>query len=747
MQRAARQTMWRKSGEAPPAYWGLCLTAEQDGSTVAMRKVGSAPAVSLETSFSGTDGTWTPFTIGSTTLALNKGESVYFRAGDGGTLGDGVNQSFASSATVYNQFVMTGRIAASGDISSILDRNRSIPYFAATGDYPARSSTFVSLFSGCSVLTSAPELPALKIVARSYQGMFSGCTALTRAPVLPAYSLANYSYLNMFDGCSALSYVDVCATSFALSDTALRSCRNWLSGVAATGTIRLFDIYGDNGTVPRGVSYCPAGWSVETKPLDYFAVTGGSIYAQTPTGTEYSTDGGATWSDLTTSSVSGSNALVLFAAKTPRSTISSLFKGASCTFRAAGGNIATLFDKSGTNVTMGSYALQNLFSGVATLKRFSCDLTRLGTLSTRCFSSMFNSCTSLTAAPDLPFTTIAEGCYAFMFSGCTQLTTAPDLPATTLPEPSTALNGCYRSMFQNCASLTVAPALPATTLTNSCYTAMFKGCTSLAAPPALPATTLAESCYSEMFAGCTSLSTPPTLSATTLAASCYSGMFSGCTSLAAPPTLPATALAGSCYLKMFSGCTSLSTPPTLSATTLADSCYSGMFQNCTSLATAPALPASAMASSCYASMFSGCTSLVAPPTLSAVTAAANCCRYMFDGCTALTEVPVLLPKALSDYCYYYMFRNCTSLLSLPADRIQAESLGASSCRCMFLGCTSLCDVTVFFSDWGASHYSTANWLQGVAASGTFRCPAALGTDSTISRGTSYCPTGWTVVNT
>ena len=71
-------------------------------------------------------------------------------------------------------------------------------------------------------------------------------------------------------------------------------------------------------------------------------------------------------------------------------------------------------------------------------------------------------------------TTISNSyCYNYMFDNCTSLTTAPALPATTLAD------FCYYSMFYNCTSLTTAPALPATTLGNSCYSYMFYGCTSL----------------------------------------------------------------------------------------------------------------------------------------------------------------------------------------------------------------------------------------------------------------------------
>ena len=67
-------------------------------------------------------------------------------------------------------------------------------------------------------------------------------------------------------------------------------------------------------------------------------------------------------------------------------------------------------------------------------------------------------------------------------------------------------NYCYNSMFNGCTGLTSAPELPATKLANYCYRLMFNGCTGLTSAPELPATTLAPSCYSSMFSGCTRLS-------------------------------------------------------------------------------------------------------------------------------------------------------------------------------------------------------------------------------------------------
>ena len=174
--------------------------------------------------------------------------------------------------------------------------------------------------------------------------------------------------------------------------------------------------------------------------------------------------------------------------------------------------------------------------------------------------------------------------------------------------PTMGVN-CYNSMFQGCTSLTKAPALPATTLADSCYKYMFQDCTSLTQAPALPATTLAINCYNSMFFSCTSLTQTPALPATTLAISCYAYMFAGCKSITKAPALPATTLANNCYQYMFIDCTSLTKAPALPATTLADSCYKYMFKGCTSLTKAPALPAMAVYPTSYSAMFQGCTKI------------------------------------------------------------------------------------------------------------------------------------------
>ena len=89
--------------------------------------------------------------------------------------------------------------------------------------------------------------------------------------------------------------------------------------------------------------------------------------------------------------------------------------------------------------------------------------------------------------------------FAFAFSGVGTIAATGDIRAISTN------SFCY-SMFNGCTSLTTAPALPATTLANSCYQGMFGGCTNLTTAPALPATTLADNCYQGMFGGCTKIS-------------------------------------------------------------------------------------------------------------------------------------------------------------------------------------------------------------------------------------------------
>ena len=121
------------------------------------------------------------------------------------------------------------------------------------------------------------------------------------------------------------------------------------------------------------------------------------------------------------------------------------------------------------------------------------------------FKSLFKDQIALREADRLRFEAISnsEQCYTSMFEGCSNLLSAPELPATILGHSP------YRYMFKNCSSLVKAPSiLPATTLLSGwAYSNMFQGCTSLIDAPELPAETLIDHCYWYLFYGCTSLKT------------------------------------------------------------------------------------------------------------------------------------------------------------------------------------------------------------------------------------------------
>ena len=508
------------------------------------------------------------------------------------------------------------------------------------------------MFYGCSSLTKAPELPATTLMDGCYCDMFNGCTSLTEAPELPAAELVNECYNSMFRGCSNLTYIKVGvmtldgfgATSYWVYDvkkegTFIFPCgskydKHGVSVVPVnfkiiSSPVVIFqnpdgeELYRDTiacdvvaeykGETPTyGEGLVFKGWDKEltvhpdpdtfyytavyeeghapitdvSKCLCFTAEEAGSEVMCSSSSynpdIQYSIDGGRTWHVLSKGEkvlLANVGDKVYFRGNNPNG-LSSMEEN------------TTSFGMNGSIAASGS--VMSLIDGVGESKVIPND---------GCFIGLFQGCSSLTQAPELPATTLTKLCYYNMFTDCVNLTKAPELPALTLEE------SCYSLMFWRCTGLTSVSELPATTLAEECYSSMFNGCASLTDIPELPATTLAKGCYSSMFSSCTSLTQASALPATTLAEGCYSSMFYYCKSLTDIPELPATTLAKGCYGSMFSYCTSLTQAPELPATTLAEGCYSSMFSGCTSLTTAPELPATELVENCYGRMFYGCENL------------------------------------------------------------------------------------------------------------------------------------------
>lgn len=175
---------------------------------------------------------------------------------------------------------------------------------------------------------------------------------------------------------------------------------------------------------------------------------------------------------------------------------------------------------------------------------------------------------------------------------------------------------------------------------------------------------------------------------------------------------------GGVFANLFQRQTALYSHPTnelvLPATTLTNACYMSMFDGCTNLTTAPELPAITLTDLCYIHMFHGCISLTKAPDLPATMLGRACYQDMFGGCTNLTKAPDLPATTLTGWCYTGMFSDCTNLNSI---KCLATDISASYC--------------------------TYEWLDGVAATGTFTKAASM---TSWPTGTSGIPDGWTVVD-
>ena len=669
---------------------------------------------------------WTTITLSSTayTITLNKGEKVYFRGNEG----------------VFNYWYSGGKKKAittisanqthtvGGNINTLLDYQDpyglTLPQGAFCGifenntkltsasditlppsvDGSLSSYCYLYLFKNCTNLTTVPKsIPAKKQGQDSCNGMFS-YTAITTAPALPATILGNSCYVDTFHGCSKLvnppelpatTLKTNCYRALFARCTSLVNAPELPATTLADGCYReLF--YGCTSLIN------PPELPAETlKTRCYQSLFYGcsklnniTVYANNISATNCTTD----WlSGVASSGTFNNYGSATYTTNSPSGIPTGWVEKKPINYfyiENTSKNDNTITFKTTTSETLPS---SNLYSNKV---EYSVNKTNWNTLT---FDKTTPKTITINSGEKLYLRNNSGvfNCYMdYLNNFITTINTSQSCilggNINTLLNYNNADNvslkdGCFYELFKGCALLTDASnlKLPSTTLANSCYKYMFSDCTSLTTAPTLPSTTLANYCYEDMFRNCTSLISAPTLPATTMKYSCYSGMFYGCTSLTDVSNLklPATKLADGCYRYMFSGCESLITTPTLPATTLADGCYSYMFQNCDSLTTAPALPATTLVPNCYLSMFQNCTSL--------------------------TSAPALPAKTLTDYCYYELFYGCLSLNNIT---VYADDISAKKC--------------------------TANWLRGVASSGTFRNLGSATYDINSPYG---IPFGWTEV--
>ena len=194
----------------------------------------STHSISLEYSYDGVD--WRSWDLSA--LTINPDDILYIR---------GNNPDGFSCNDVFYMFVIEGdNVSCSGNIMSLIDY-KNLP------DIIPCDICFYGLFENCSLLTTAPELPATKLTRFCYSYMFSGCYSLVTAPELRATELADYCYYQMFYNCSKLNSI----TCYATTNIATINLNNWVKGVSGTGTFT-----GDpSSSWPTGDSGVPTGWS------------------------------------------------------------------------------------------------------------------------------------------------------------------------------------------------------------------------------------------------------------------------------------------------------------------------------------------------------------------------------------------------------------------------------------------------------------------------------------------------------
>lgn len=189
------------------------------------------------------NGNWKTLPADTNTETINTGQTLSFRG----------NLTPISSG--IGTFTISKSCNLEGNCMPMLFGDEAVGNNSLEG----KDCAFIELFRNCTTIKSVSSgfLPATTLVDSCYNYMFSGCTNLTTAPELPATTLVDYCYYYMFFGCSKLNYIKAMFTtrpSFTYTS-------NWVNGVASKGTF----VKNKNATWNvTGVNGVPSGWTITT---------------------------------------------------------------------------------------------------------------------------------------------------------------------------------------------------------------------------------------------------------------------------------------------------------------------------------------------------------------------------------------------------------------------------------------------------------------------------------------------------
>lgn len=117
-------------------------------------------------------------------------------------------------------------------------------------------------------------------------------------------------------------------------------------------------------------------------------------------------------------------------------------------------------------------------------------------------------------------------------------------------------------------------------------------------------------------------------------------------------------------------------------------------------------------------------------------------KNLFKNCTTLIDASELsLPKMTNKSCYEGMFYGCTLLTTSPT--LISKTLTEDCYKDMFYGCSSLNNIKCYNVE-DISEYVSSDWVNGVAATGTFYINCKGDWDETNKA--SHIPENWTINN-
>ncbi|MCR5498756.1 MAG: leucine-rich repeat protein, partial [Paludibacteraceae bacterium] len=768
-----------------PGKW-LCFTAEMDSSKVWFRNTNNQPDIQYSLDNGETWETWgnqVPI------LLKNTGDKVYVRGvnpdGFSHTIGYTIlaSQNPEVAANTHNTaFGMSGRIAASGSVMSLIDG-------VGEADTIPCNYCFSYLFAGCSALTKAPELTATTLADYCYSRMFGECTSLSQTPEFPATQLANTCYSAMFINCSDLTDVaELNATDLAPScyRNMFYGCTKLTKAPKLSATQLADNCYGGMFANCTSLTEAPELPATDLKRLCYSQMFSGCTslskapdlmseeltdycYSQMfngctslnyikvgvmsldndssatknwvegvdgpgvfifPCGSTYDKHG---ISEVPDSFTIISSPIIIF--QNPDST--ELWRDTiGCNVKAEyKGEPETPFYKEGLLFTgwepeLTSYKEAGIYYYTAQYEDPSAN-------NWLCFTAESDNASFFYMSrgqydPDVQYSTdggatwnsLAYGDTVWMGGTGNKVYLRGNNPNGFSMDPNEysyfVMNTGDIAASGSVMSLVDGKGLSTTIPNDYCFAYLFEWSSSLTKAPELPATNLKNNCYEGMFWRCSRLKQAPELPATTLASKCYSSMFAECTSLEEAPELPATTLAPYCYEFMFQDCEQLTKAPELPAEIMKEGCYNSMFLECSSLVDLPELKSTHLAERCYSRMFAECLLAEKAPELPAMELADNCYALMFQGCLSLTTAPELPSKNLADHCYESMFNGCVSLKTAPV--LPATQLVPACYNSMFQGCSSLNYIEVGVMTLDNDFMATSNWVNGVNEEGLFVFP-------------------------